>query len=88
MQQKITSCSSQLNAKLVISSGASYLTLNAFGTNVSDIAEQHPPTKQSLLSATQFTFTHSNYVTTGVSRPEEKVETIEVKKCRQSEIIC
>ena len=84
MQQKITSCSSQLNAKLVISSGASYLTLNAFGTNVSDT----PPTTQSLLSATQFTFTHSNNVITGVSRPEEKAETIEVKKCRQSEIIC
>ena len=62
-------CSSQLNAKLVISSGASYLTLNVFGTNVSDIVQQHPPTTQSLRSATQFTFTHSNNVITGVSRP-------------------
>ena len=69
MQHKITSCSSQLNAKLVISSGASYLTLNVFGTNVSDIVQQHPPTTQSLRSATQFTFTHSNNVITGVSRP-------------------
>jgi len=32
MQQKTTSCSSRLNAKLVISSGASYLTPNVFGT--------------------------------------------------------
>jgi len=55
---------------------------------VSDIAQQQTPTTQSLLSAMQFTFTHSNDVITGISRPEEKVETIEVKKCRQSKIIC
>ena len=56
-------------AKLLISSGTDYHTLNVFGRNIKDIAEQEQITTESLLSARPFTFTYANNVVTTISRP-------------------
>ena len=69
IQLNIARCATLNNAKLLISSGTNYHTLNVFGTNINDIAEQKQIIVESLLSARPFSFTHENNVITGISRP-------------------
>ena len=68
MQQVISKCRKQLNAKLLISSGDSYLALNVFGSNVCDIAQTQEVTAEVLLSASPFTLTYDNNVVTSICR--------------------
>ena len=58
-----------VNAKLMISAGSSYLTLNAFGSNVCDTAQREDVTAESLLSACPFQLTYENNVITSIRRP-------------------
>ena len=68
--QCISKCAQQLSAKLVIThSTTEFLTLPAFGTNVSDIAGNADVTAQLLLEAPPFTLTYDNNVITSVGRP-------------------
>lgn len=69
MDQKLTHCSVSSMAKLLISSGTDYHTLNVFDSNLKDIAEQEPITTELLLAARPFTFTYANNVITTISRP-------------------
>ena len=39
MSQRIDHCNKQWHTKLVLSSGTNYLTLQAFGSNITDIAQ-------------------------------------------------
>ncbi len=56
MDQNMERCKTQLNAKMVVTCGDSYLTLNAFGSNVMDVAEKEV---KSLLCARPFTLTYT-----------------------------
>lgn len=56
----------QLSAKLISSSGVSYLTLNAFSSTVTDIAQQEEVTVEGLLSAPSFILTYENNVITSI----------------------
>ena len=69
MQQKLAHCTISSMAKLLISSGTDYHTLNVFGSNIKEIAEQI--TAESLLSARPFTFTctFAHNIATAISRP-------------------
>ncbi len=69
MQQRLTKCKQQLRAKLYISSGENYFTLQAFGTNVVDIAQEQDVTTTSLLTARPFTLTNENIIITSITRP-------------------
>ena len=69
MQQVLHRCKKLLNATLVISSGDSYLTLNAFGSIVNDIAEKKDVTAEALLSSRSFTLTYDLNVIATVKRP-------------------
>ena len=69
MQQCISCCKKHLNAKLMISVGSSYLTLNVFGSNVCDIAQREDVTAESLLSASPFHLTYENDIITSIRRP-------------------
>ena len=69
MQQRIDICQTQLSAKLYISSGTDYLTLHAFGTNVTDITQEAAVTVDSLMTAPPFTLTHENNIITSIRRP-------------------
>ena len=60
IQLNIARCATLNNAKLLISSGTNYHTLNVFRTNINDIAEQKQIIVESLLSARPFSFTHNN----------------------------
>jgi hypothetical protein len=66
MQQCIDRCHKHLYAKVVISSGTDYLTLNAFGSNVVDIAQEDDVTLESLLCAAPYTLSHDLQVITSV----------------------
>ena len=68
MMQHIERCKKQLSAKVVIADGANYLTLNVFGTNVIDIAQQEDVDANVLLSAPSFTMTYENNVITSITR--------------------
>ena len=72
MPQRLDRCKRQLNAKLIIQSGTQYLTLNAFGSNVVDIAEQEDVTAEALLSAPPFDLTYDNNVITSIDLPGMK----------------
>ena len=70
MVQQIDRCTSQKKAKLVLSTpGAGYLTLLAFGGNVTEIAGKDSVTAEDLISAAPFTVTYYQNVMTGVGRP-------------------
>ncbi len=69
MTQRLNKCKKQLRAKLYISSGEDYFTLQAFGSNVSDIAGKQDVTTHALLHAQPFTLTHDSNVITSVTRP-------------------
>ena len=69
MQQVLHRCKKLLNATPVISSGDSYLTLNAFGSIVNDIAETKDVTTEALLSSLSFTLTYDLNVIVTVKRP-------------------
>ena len=68
--QCLPKCTQQLSAKLVIahSTVTEFLTLLAFGTNVSDIARNANVTAELLLEAPPFTLTYNNVITS-VGRP-------------------
>ena len=70
MQQIVSRCKTQLNVKVILSSGDSYVTLNVFGTDVGDIAglAMEDVTEESLLSAPAFNVTYENNVVTSISR--------------------
>ena len=55
-----------MSAKLIISSGDTYLTLLCFGSNLSDIVEQETVTEEALLIAPPFTLTYENNIITGI----------------------
>lgn len=61
-----------MSAKLVIANNTAteFLTVLAFGTNVSDIAMNTNVTAEELLEAPPFTFTYNNNVITNVVRPQ------------------
>ncbi len=61
-------CKTQLYAKMVVTCGNSYLTFNAFGSNVMDIAEKEDVTVESLLRARHFILTNKNNEITNVKR--------------------
>ena len=69
--QCLSKCTQQMSAKLVIANNTAteFLTLLAFGTNVSDIAMNMNVTEEQLLEAPPFTFTYNNNVITSVVRP-------------------
>lgn len=70
MEQSSHLCLNKLNAHLLLNvPGGSYLTLNAFGTNLKDIAQREPVTSQDLIRARSFTITHDDNVVTGLRRP-------------------
>ncbi len=56
-----------MSAKLLVSSGETYLTLLYFGTNLNDIVQQETVTKEALVNARPFTLTYE-YIITGVQR--------------------
>ena len=68
MVQRIDRCKKQLSAKLIIADGAEYITLNAFGSNVMDIAQQEVVTIEGLLAASPFSVTYDNNVITSIGR--------------------
>jgi len=49
MPQRIDRCNKQWPTKLVVSSGISYLTLQAFSNNVTDIAQDYDATTEGLM---------------------------------------
>ncbi len=57
VDQNMEWCKTQLNAKMVVTCGNSYLTLTAFGSNVMDIAKKEEVMGESLLRARPFTET-------------------------------
>lgn len=69
MHQLLDKCTKQLKTKLYIASGDQYFTLHAFGTTVSDIADESAPTKLTLLRAKPFTLTHNMNIITSITRP-------------------
>ena len=69
MQQRIDLCKQKLSVKLLFSvAGGEYVTLNVFGSNVSDIAQRKDVTAESLLSASPFDLMYENNVLTSVKR--------------------
>ena len=58
-----------MSAKLIISSGDTYLTLLCFGSNLTDIIQQETVTKEAFLTAPPFTLTYDNNIITGIQRP-------------------
>ena len=68
MVQIIGRCKMQLSAKVVIAEGEKYHTLNVFGTNVSDIAQEDNVSVEALISAPPFTLTYENNVITSIRR--------------------
>ena len=59
----------QWHAKLVVFSVTNYLTLQAFGSSVTDIAQDYDATKEGLMSALPFTLTYDNTIITSIQRP-------------------
>ena len=55
--QRLNKCQIQISAKLIISSGDTYLTLLCFASNLTDIVEQETVTEEALLTAPPFTLT-------------------------------
>lgn len=67
--QLLNKCKIQMSAKLIISSGDTYLTLLCFGSNLTDIIQQETVTKEAFLTAPPFTLTYDNNIITGIQRP-------------------
>jgi len=63
-------CKKQLSAKLLIGHcfASQFLTLQAFGTNVSDIAQSEDVTAELLLEAPPFTLIYENNIITSIGR--------------------
>lgn len=57
MQQRIDHCKRQKSAKLMFSAADMYITLNAFGTTVEEIAKTEVVTAKALLGARPVTVT-------------------------------
>ena len=53
MPKRIDRCKKQLSAKIIVADGDKYITLNAFGSNVIDIAQEEEVTTEGLLSASR-----------------------------------
>ena len=66
--QALKHCNKQWNAKLTFLAGADFLTLNVFGTNVVDIAQDEEVTESTLLSAPPFTLTYTLNIVTAIRR--------------------
>lgn len=65
--QIIKHCKQMMNAKIMVSvsaPGGAYLTLNVFGTNVTDIILSPSVTSDAQIEATPFTLTYENNVVT------------------------
>lgn len=71
MTQRLNHCSQTVRAKLLLTiPGGSYITLNAFGKQVTEIAETDEPTRDNLIAAKPFTVTYKSHVINTVSRPQ------------------
>ena len=71
MVQRIYRCTRQKKAKVVLSTpDGGYLTLLAFGSNVTEIAGKDSATAGDLIGAAPFTVTYYQNVMTGVGRPQ------------------
>ena len=66
--QRLDKCTTQMSAKLVLSSGTDYLTLLCFGSNLSDIVQEKAITEANLIEAPPFTLTYDINVITRVRR--------------------
>ena len=65
---RIDHCKRQKSAKLIFCAADTYVTLNAFGTIVYDIAETEEVTVEALLCARPVTVSYYNNVVTAISR--------------------
>ena len=68
LKQRLDHCKRQMSAKLMFTAADRYVTLNAFGSIVNDIANSGSVTVDSLLSAQPVTITYANNIVTAISR--------------------
>ena len=72
MKQRLDQCKKQLSTRIMVMCGEDFITLHAFGTNVSDIADGDVQdiTHESLIhvAAKPFTVSYQGGIITGVKR--------------------
>lgn len=71
MYQPLNRCKQQLSAKILIENGEEFLSLSAFGSIVSDIAQCSDVTTNSLLYSKPFNMTYANNIITSVLQSDK-----------------